>query len=255
MKKLVFLAIVCFLTMGISISNVMAGEKGFMAGDPGYNPGAAGYDPGYKFFNPFNWWDEVPTITVRNPFDKGYWSSTGIMTITLRDLSKFYNHCGPGVTQGLRLCIAAGKRLYKDGMIIRGDLRVVTGDNHGPAAVIEYITNAVYGKPLGKAGVWFNGKMVYDTSIGKYSFIFYRKSTGKAIKLTLKLGVPPKEMRELKKKQFAGKKLTPEQVARMKAMARKWAFRTMIMLEKELLEIEELKDFNWNVYFKKAYGG
>ncbi|MBW1644693.1 MAG: hypothetical protein JRJ76_17905, partial [Deltaproteobacteria bacterium] len=91
MKKLAVLVIVCCLTMGISIPNVMAEERGFMAGEPGYNPGAAGYDPGYKFFNPFNWWDEVPTITVRNPFDKGYWSSTGIMTITLKDLSKFYN--------------------------------------------------------------------------------------------------------------------------------------------------------------------
>jgi len=155
----------------------------------------------------------------------------------------------------MRLCIAAGRELYKDGMIIRGDLRVVTGDNHAPAAVIEYITNAVYGKPQKQKAIWFNGQMVYDPGIGKYSFIFYRKSTGKAIKLTLKLGVPPKEMRELKKKQFAGKKLTPEQVARMKAMARKWAFKTMIMPDEELLEIEELKDFNWNAYFKKAYGG
>jgi len=27
------------------------------------------------------------------------------------------------------------------------------------------------------------------------------------------------------------------------------------MPEEKLLEIEELKDFNWDGYFKKAYGG
>lgn len=216
----------------------------------GLNPDEPGYDPGFQFFNPFNWYDEVPAITVRDTIDKTLFSSTGIKTITIKDLHKYYTHVCPGITQGMRLCMSAARRLFDDGILVRGDIRVVTGSDHGPVAAIEYLTGAHLGVKGRPHGNWFNGKLIYDPGIGKKSFIFQRISTGKAISLTSKIGIPPADMTILHHKAETGKIKLGEK-EQLWELARKWAFKVMIMSEQDLFEIEKLTAFDWNDYANK----
>ena len=105
----------------------------------------------------------------------------------------------------------------------------------------------VKGRPHGN---WFNGKLIYDPGIGKKSFIFQRISTGKAISLTSKIGIPPADMTILHHKAETGK-IKPGEKEQLWELARKWAFKVMIMSEQDLFEIEKLTAFDWNDYANK----
>jgi len=228
-KKLsIILMLACLLTLGLSLSTVEASRSSS------------------------SHWEEVPTISVKDPLDKTPYSRTGIKIFTVNDLYTFYNHCCPTLIIGLRACMVVAGRFFADGIIVRGDLRVVTGNDHGPVAAISYITAARLGgkQPIPRTA-WFNGKMVYDRSVGEKVFIFQKISTGKALKMTLKININFADMEEIHQTIYAD---SPEEsdLKIMWKLARKWELKLMALPVKDLFEIKELKDFNWEAYAKKA---
>jgi formylmethanofuran dehydrogenase subunit E len=196
-----------------------------------------------------DWWDEVAPITVLDKKDIGCTSSTGIKTISCKDVCRYDGHFCPGVAQGFRACQIVLNKLFSDQLPARGDIFVVSGSVVGPVPAIEYITGARYGTPAG--GV-VNGNLVIDPGIGKESFIFVRMSTGKAYKVTSKVGIPPPEMRPLHPRVAAGE-CTQEERDELMVMARKWAFKVMTLPEADVFEIEELKDYDWEKVRDQAW--
>jgi hypothetical protein len=125
----------------------------------------------------------------------------------------------------------------------------VSGSTLGPIPAIEYVTGTRYGPPLG--GV-FKGNLVVDPGIGRESFIFVRISTGKAYKLTTRIGIPPDEMKPLHPK-VAGGTANEEETAELYRLARKWALTILTLPEDEVFEIVELQDYDWQKVKKEAW--
>jgi formylmethanofuran dehydrogenase subunit E len=199
--------------------------------------------------NMVDWWDEVPPVTVVDAKDIGCTSTTGIETITARDVARYDGHFCPGLAQGFRACQVVFHRLFPGEIPARDDVFVVSGSKVGPIPSIEYLTGARYGPPMG--GV-LNGNLVYDPDIGRETFIFVRMSAGKAYKLTSKVGIPPDVMKPLHPKVASGT-ATPDERAEMFTYARDWAFKILTLPEDEIFEIVELKDYDWQAVKKKAW--
>lgn len=113
--------------------------------------------------------------------------------ITLRDLVKMHGHLCDGLVTAacaLRLGLNA---LYPDGVVDRTDTCAITNNSPCFGDVAEYVTG----------GRIRFGTQKIDPSLGS-EFVLYRKSTGTAVRVSLKVGVFPASLAELERKIRSG---------------------------------------------------
>lgn len=188
-------------------------------------------------------WQGVPPITLMLPgktdAKKSLSTRIDALTIGINDVERYHGRpIGPGVALGYRACQIALSRLYPGEIPLRGDQFVVSGSAKDcPGDAVSYVTGARYGK--GSEGA-FNGNLVFDKSVRRFSFIFASMSRGNAVKLTSKF-VFPQEFVEAAAKSKEG----AEAEEKFLALARRVSAEVLTAPEAELFEVTPLEDFRW----------
>ena len=153
--------------------------------------------------------------------------------ITMKDLVKMHGHLCDGLVTascGLRLGL---DRLYPDGVIDRTDTCCITNNSPCFGDTAAYLTG---------------GRIRFGTQkIDPYmsnELIIYRMSTKQAVKVSLKKGVFPDELKELEKKIKSGD-FTIEQMRLCQKLG--WDFAESL-INKSLSEsfvVEDIDNFEW----------
>ena len=162
-------------------------------------------------------------------------------TITLKDLVKFHGHPCDGLIQAACALKLALDRLFPDGVIDRTDLRILTSDSPCYVDAAAYLTG-------GRINF---GTLEIDNSLGT-SWIVQVISTGKAVKVSRRPGVFPKDLQALENKIKAGKG-TPEDITRCRDL--EWAFSRSLLSRplEDSFEVKVLDHFKWpGSSYKKA---
>ena len=153
--------------------------------------------------------------------------------ITLKDLVKMHGHpCDGLVTAACALAVGL-EQLYPDGVIDRTDTGCITNNSPCYGDVAAYLTG----------GRIRFGTQKLDPPLGN-AFIVYRFSTGQAVKVTLRSGVFPAEVRALENK-VRGGKFTLAEMRRCQQMEWDYARRLLNTPPEECFETETLKGFHW----------
>ena len=153
--------------------------------------------------------------------------------ITLRDLVKMHGHLCDGLVTAacaLRLGLDA---LYPDGVVDRTDTCVITNNSPCFGDVGEYVTG----------GRIRFGTQKIDPSLGN-EFVLYRRSTGEAVRVSLKGGVFPERLAELEKKIRAGAG-TPEDVMACREASLAFASRLLRPPLADSFGVSPLLGFTW----------
>ncbi len=158
--------------------------------------------------------------------------------ITLKDMAKMHGHLCDGLVivylelkEGLYL-------LFKDKVVDRTDIRVVT--KNGPCWVdgCSFLT-----------GARINFKTLSINNNLKNSIIVQKISTGETYQISLKDGVFPLELEqlenEIKNKGKLGQKVEDKEIMQLEKMAN--AFSKMLLSAKpsEILDVKELKNYKY----------
>jgi len=114
-------------------------------------------------------------------------------TITLNDLIKFHGHACDGLFTAASALYVGFKNLYPDGIIDRTDTGCITNNSPCYGDVAAYLCGGRI-----RFGTQKIDKRLQD------AFILYRFSTYRAVKVSLKSGVFPKEVKELEDKVKTG---------------------------------------------------
>lgn len=154
-------------------------------------------------------------------------------TITLKDLVKFHGHACDGLVQAAIELRLAFDELFPEELVDRTDLRVMT--KNGPCFVdtVAYLTG----------GRINYGTLEIDKTLGA-SCIVERISTGKAVKITRRKGVFPKELAAIEKKIKAGN-ATPAEITKCRDMAFDFSRAILSHPSKKSFTMKVLSDFNF----------
>jgi formylmethanofuran dehydrogenase subunit E len=211
---------------GVSVAAVIGWRAGAVAADSGAK--------GDWYY--FAWLREAPYSPAFAVLDTE--SSLGpyaehSKAITLEDLIKMHGHACDGlVTAACAVSIGVG-RLYPDGVIDRTDTGCITNNSPCFGDVAAYLSG----------GRIRFGTQKIDPSLGN-EVILYRFSTGEAVKVTLKAGVFPEEIKALEKRIKAGE-AGIEDIRRCQEL--QWAYAKKLVntpLEESFV-VEPLPGFQW----------
>jgi len=184
----------------------------------------------------FDWMAEAPYAPVFHVLDTQ--SSLGpyarnTKAITLKDLVKMHGHpCDGLVTAACALSLGF-KTLYPEGLVDRTDTGCITNNSPCYGDVATYLTG----------GRIRFGTQKIDPGMGA-EFILYRFSTGKAVKVTLRPGVFPREVRELEGRIRSGH-FTLEEMRRCQRL--EWAYARKILSRppEDWFSVQVLVNFSW----------
>ncbi|MEZ4600772.1 MAG: formylmethanofuran dehydrogenase subunit E family protein [Syntrophotaleaceae bacterium] len=199
-------------------------------------------------------WSDMPTITIRLPgkVDAGWkerctgdqtsykCSMDRFLTLTVADMEKYYGEVGPGLAFGYRACQIAFSRLYPGEIPTRGDLFVVGSHSACPADPVTFITGVRYGKDARNI---FNGDLVFDEKLERFSFIFVSQASGKAVKLTCRYPLPQDFLDLMIKKNQ-----DPSLVETFWTYAHCLSRYIFTAPETEIFEVTPLDNFDWKQY-------
>lgn len=154
-------------------------------------------------------------------------------TITMKDLIKFHGHACDGLVQAAAALRVALTELYPDGIIDRTELRILS--KNGPC----FMDAAAY---LTGGRINF-GTLDVDNKLGA-SWVVQRISDGRAVKVSRRDGVFPKDLADLEKKVRAGK-ATPEEITITRDLA--WDFSKDLLSHPltDSFSVEELANFEF----------
>jgi len=159
-------------------------------------------------------------------------------TITMKDLIKFHGHACDGIIQAAAAIRLALNELFPNGVIDRTDLRMLSKNAPCFIDASAYLTG-------GRINF---GTLDVDNKLGA-SWIVQRISNGKAVKVSRRPGVFPKELEELEKKVKSGK-ATPEEVTETRDLA--WVF-SKDLLSRPLAESFKVEKLSSFTYPKSVY--
>ncbi len=160
-------------------------------------------------------------------------------TIGLKDIVKFHGHLCDGMVIAWVEIKAALEKLFPEGAIDRTDIRCVSKNGPCWADTVTYMT-----------GARINYKTLrIDNSIGD-GFIVQRISTGAAYEVRLKKGIFPDAQAELENRicslRAEGLEVSKQDTEKLEKMADALSFKLLNTAPEKLLEIKEIKNYNFN---------
>jgi len=163
--------------------------------------------------------------------------------LDLKTLTKAHGHLCDGLTVAFVELSAVLKKLFPEGVIDRTDIRAIAKNSPCLVDAVSLST-----------GARINFKTLsIDNSVG-LGYIVQRISTGKAYEVHLKKGIFPKaqyifehKIRDLRKE---GKAVDAKSIDRVEKMANNFIKILLNTPPKELLDIKELKDYNFKFSIK-----
>lgn len=129
----------------------------------------------------------APVFKVKDTVNKYGRYADKIKIITIRDLILFHGHFCGGLVETAAMYSLAFNELFKDGIIDRTDLKVVSNNSACGGDVAEYLSGARHR---------YKSHFI-DYSLGGDAVIVHRVSTRKTVKVSLKKEAFPKGVREV----------------------------------------------------------
>lgn len=143
----------------------------------------------------------APVFKVKDTGNKYGRYADKTKAITIRDLILFHGHFCGGLVETAAMYSLAFNELFKDGVIDRTDVAVVSNNPACGGDVAEYLSGARH-----------RYKSHYiDYSLGGDAVIVHRISTGKTVKVSLKKEAYSKGVREVMEKIESGN-YTPDEI-------------------------------------------
>jgi formylmethanofuran dehydrogenase subunit E len=187
------------------------------------------YYPAWLGSSPYS-----PVFQVRDTENKYGRYTKQTKTITLKDLIKFHGHfCGGLVESSGALKVAVDK-LFRDGIIDRTDLRIVSNNSACGADVASYLTGA-------RARF---GAHAFDNGLSESEFYVQQVSSGKTVHVKLNPAVYPKEVKTQMRKIESGS-FEPKDIDLFQELQWAYAKRTVNKPLAESYIVRDVPDFVW----------
>lgn len=181
-----------------------------------------------------------PTIeTIDTDFSKG--RLTNQQTISLNDTTKFHGHLCDGLVVGFLGLREALYRLYPNKIIDRTNTRLISKSSPCLTDVGIYLTGGRY---------QFDTFYVDDDIA--YSYVIQRIDNGQALGIKLKSGIKPSIIEDLGNQANQGK-LSPRDLDHLQKLEDDFSEKLLGSDPKELFDIEEIENFNWQPLLKNTY--
>lgn len=136
-----------------------------------------------------------PIFQVRDTENKYGRYTKQTKTITLKDLIKFHGHFCGGLVESAGALKVAMDKFFRDGIIDRTDLRIVSNNSACGADVASYLTGA-------RARF---GSHAIDNGLSESEFYIQQVSSGKTVHVKLNPAVYPKEVKTQMRKIESGR--------------------------------------------------
>lgn len=164
-------------------------------------------------------------------------------TITLNDLIKFHGHFCGGLVESAGALKIAFNQLFPDGSIDRTDLRIASNNSACGGDVASYLTGA---------RTRFNSHVI-DPKLTESEFVVQQVSTGKTVRVRVKIEAYPTQVRTQMRKIESGS-YQPDDIDIFQTLQWDYAKKIVSKPLNETFVIVDASDYKWPDHPCKDFG-